>query len=68
MLSKPLPTDGASRIFGEGTPHEHKRDFKQRIFDEVTKFLTIALYLWVMFGVFALHESVVSAKDHIDYH
>jgi hypothetical protein len=21
-----------------------------------------------MFGVFALHESVVSAKNHIDYH
>jgi fumarate reductase subunit C len=38
------------------------------VFDEVMKFLAIAFYLWVMFGVFALHESVVSAKDHIDYH
>jgi fumarate reductase subunit C len=41
---------------------------KHRVFDEVIKFLAIAFYLWVMFGVFALHESVVSAKNHIDYH
>jgi len=47
---------------------ERKRDLKQRAFDEAIKFLTIAFYLWVMFGVFALHESVVSAKNHIDYH
>jgi fumarate reductase subunit C len=58
----------ASRIPGEGTRHERKRDLKQRVFDEVIKFLAIAFYLWVMFGVFALHELVVSAKDHIDYH
>src|SRR6266478_7470104 len=55
MQSKPLQPTGASRL-------------KQRVLDEVIKFLAIAFYLWVMFGVFALHESVVSAKNHIDYH
>ena len=68
MQSKPLRTDGASRISGEGTLPERKLGLKQRVFDEVIKFLAIAFYLWVMFGVFALHESVVSAKNHIDYH
>ena len=68
MQSKPLQTDGASRISGEGTLHERKLSLKQRAFDEVVKFLAIAFYLWVTFGVFALHEWVVSAKDHIDYH
>jgi hypothetical protein len=68
MQSKPLQTDGASRISGEDTLPEHKLSLKQRLFDEVIKFLAIAFYLWVMFGVFALHESVVSAKDHINYH
>src|SRR5208282_1951719 len=48
--------------------HERKHDLKQRIFDEVIKFFGIVFYLWMMFGVFALHESVVSAKDHINYH
>src|ERR1700737_33639 len=68
MQSKSLQTRGASRRAGEGTLPERKRDLKQRIFDEVINFLAIALYLWVTFGVFALHEWVVSAKDHIDYH
>jgi hypothetical protein len=68
MQSKPLQTDSASRISGESTLHERKPGLKQRVFDEVVKFLAIALYLSVTFGVFALHEWVVSAKDHIDYH
>jgi len=68
MHSKPLQTDGPSSISGEGTSHQRKLGLKQRVFDEVIKLLAIVLYLWVMFGVFALHESVVSAKDHINYH
>ena len=68
MQSKPLRTDGAPRISGEGPLPERKLGLKQRVFDEVIKFLAIVFYLWVMFGVFALHESVVSAKNHIDYH
>jgi hypothetical protein len=68
MQSKPLQTDDASRTFGEGTLHKRTRDLKHRVLDEVINFLAIALYLWVTFGVFALHEWVVSAKDHIDYH
>jgi uncharacterized membrane protein YobD (UPF0266 family) len=67
MPSKPLQTDGASRISGEGTLPERKLSLRQRVFDEIVKFLAIACYLWVMFGVFALHESVVSEKDHINY-
>jgi hypothetical protein len=65
MRSKPLPTDGASPISNEGT---HTPGLEQRAVDEVMKFSAIVLYLWVMFGTFALHESVVSAKDHINYH
>ena len=66
MQSKSLQTDAGSRISGEGTLPERKLGLKQRLFDEVIKFLAIAFYLWVMYGVFALHESVVSAKDHIE--
>jgi hypothetical protein len=58
----------ASRIPADGTLPEPKRDLKQRILDEVIKFLGIAFYLWVMFGMFALHESVVAEKNHINYH
>jgi hypothetical protein len=68
MRAKPLQTDDASRTSGEGTPLKRTRDLKHRVLDEVINFLGIALYLWVTFGVFAIHEWVVSAKDHIDYH
>jgi hypothetical protein len=68
MQSKPLQTDDASRTSGEGTLPKRKLSLKQRVLDEVINFLAIALYLWVTFGVFAIHEWVVSAKDHIDYH
>jgi hypothetical protein len=68
MRTTPLQTDGVSCISGEGTPHQRKGGLKQRVLDEVIKFLAIAFYLWVMFGVFALHEAVVSEKDHINYH
>src|SRR5207237_9546746 len=57
-----------SRIYDKSMLHDRKKNLKHRLVDEVIKFLAIAFYLWVVFGVFALHESVVSAKDHINYH
>jgi hypothetical protein len=68
MRSKPQQTSDASRISDEGTPNERKRNLKERAFAEVLKFWAVVFYLWVMLGIFALHESVVSAKDHINYH
>lgn len=69
MSSGPQQTKATSRVSGEGTRHERKPGFRQRVVvDEIIKFLGIAIYLWLMFGMFALHELVVSAKDHIDYH
>ena len=41
---------------------------KQAINREVTNFLGIAVYLFLLLGMMALHEAVVSAKDGIEYH
>ena len=41
---------------------------KQRLYHEIISFIGIAVYLFLLFGVFALHEAVVSAKDGIEYH
>ena len=38
------------------------------IYHEVTSFLGIAVYLFLLLGIMALHEAVVSAKDGIEYH
>jgi hypothetical protein len=64
MRSKSLQTDGASSISCEGTSHERKPRLKRRLFDEVIKFLAIAFYLWVMFGVFALQRLIPLSQVH----
>src|SRR5215831_19938534 len=38
------------------------------IYHQFTSFLGIAGYLFLLFGILALHESVVSAKNGIEYH
>ena len=67
MQSEPLRIDDDTLSPHQSKPLAGKRGLKQRIVDEVVKFLIAAFYLWVMFGTFALHESVVSDKDHINF-
>jgi hypothetical protein len=44
-----------------------KRSLKQRTSHEAKRLVAMFLYLWVLFGLFALHESIVLAKHDIDY-
>jgi hypothetical protein len=39
-----------------------------RIYHQVIQFLLIAIYLFVVFAVLAIHEEVVAAKNGIAYH
>jgi hypothetical protein len=41
---------------------------KRRFYHQITSFLEIAIYLFILFGIFALHEALVSAKNGISYH
>jgi hypothetical protein len=41
---------------------------KQAIYHQFTSFLGIAVYLFLLFGILALHEAVVSATNGIEYH
>ena len=43
------------------------RNLLGKIIVEIKKFLGMAVYLWVMFGLLALHASVVLAERHISY-
>ena len=44
------------------------RDLAHTIYHQVIQFFLIAFYLFVVFGVLALHEEVVAAKNGITYH
>jgi hypothetical protein len=40
---------------------------KQKAYRELKEFLFIALYLWVVFGLFVLYKSVVLNEEHFSY-
>lgn len=44
-----------------------QRNLLGKIINELKEFLGMAVYLWVMFGLMALHASVVLAERHISY-
>ena len=52
------------RVNGDSMP----RDLAHKIYHQVIQFFLIAFYLFVVFGVLALHEEVVAAKNGITYH
>ena len=56
MSADPIHTDG------------RRRNLLGKIINEIKKFLGMAVYLWVMFGLMALHASVVLAERHMSYH
>lgn len=55
MSADPIPADSRGR------------NLLGKVIVEIKKFLGMAVYLWVMFGLLALHASVVLAERHISY-
>jgi hypothetical protein len=44
-----------------------KQSLKQRALHEFREFLSIAFYLWVIFGLLIEHKSLILAEQHIDF-
>lgn len=40
---------------------------KQKAYDEFKEFLLIAVYLWLVFGLFIVYKSVILAEQHISF-
>lgn len=45
-----------------------KPTLKQRAYHELKEYVIIALYLWVIFGLFALYKSVILNEVHISFY
>jgi len=54
-------------VADEGLLIPQPRDLKERIFEEVKRFIVIFLYLWVVFALLSLHKSLVLTQRHLDY-
>lgn len=44
-----------------------KPEFKKRAKDQIKSFVLMFLYLWVVFGVLALHELIILSRHQINY-
>jgi hypothetical protein len=67
MNSEPTPTGAVPRAADQPGPHARRRSVLERIIHETKQFLGMAVYLWILFGLFALHESIVLAQHQINY-
>jgi hypothetical protein len=43
------------------------RKLRNRALEEFKRFVAIFLYLWVVFGLFSIHKSLVLSQRHLDY-
>ena len=53
-------------IKGRGEP-EYQRTLKEKLLDSAKTFILMFLYLWLVFGLLALHESIILSQNKIDY-
>ncbi len=52
---------------GQGDKQASKRNFKERATDQLRDFALIFVYLWIIFGMLVVHESIVLSQHQIDY-
>jgi len=63
----PVRVNIATDAREDGKQNGPKRSLKQWASHEAKRLVAMFLYLWVLFGLFVLHESIVLAKHDINY-
>ena len=51
----------------EHVGQEHIRTLKKRVLDSIKSFMQMFLYLWLVFGLLAIHQSIILSEYQIDY-
>ncbi len=67
MSTDPASPSRVSEVPGPDGPDRPKAGLVQRITEEIKRFIGMTIYLWVVIGLFVLHEFVVLAQYKIDY-
>ncbi len=67
MDHEAAPMDKAATLAGDNGSNKPERHLKERIIHEVKSFVVIFLYLWVVLGIFLLHEKIVLKEHDIDF-
>jgi ABC-type transport system involved in cytochrome c biogenesis permease subunit len=67
MASERVRIEDSLGVPTHGGPAHGKRNWRGRAVHEAKRFLGMFLYLWVLLGLFALHESVILARHQIAF-
>jgi hypothetical protein len=51
----------------QATLSEHARNLREKAFFEFKRFVAVFLYLWVVFALLSIHETIIRAQHHLDY-
>jgi hypothetical protein len=64
---KPKTTSGPTLTVGasESGGHARRDKIAKRVMDEMRRFLIMFLYLWLLFGLFALHQDIILRSQGI---
>jgi hypothetical protein len=62
-----MKTEGGPSPGEKGSPNGHKPDLKEKAAHQLREFLVITIYLWVLFVLLIINQSVVLARGEPDY-
>ena len=67
MTHEPVQINGAAGVAEEGGQNKPKRSLKERAVHEVKRLAAMFVYLYVLFALFLIHESIVLAQHEISF-
>lgn len=67
MVFRNLRNGAGNPSVADDGPENEKPSLEARAVNEIKKFATITLYLWVLFAAFSLHRTLILQQAHIDY-
>ena len=62
-----MKTEGGPSPAEKGSPNGHKPNLKEKAAHQLREFLVITIYLWVLFVLLIINQSVVLARGEPDY-
>jgi hypothetical protein len=67
MDSAPNRSNSRAALESPGHAGDRGRSLKERAIHEARRVVVLFLYLWVMFGLFALHERIILRENGLDF-
>ena len=67
MRGEPIQSDTQTVVDASNQTSARGRKVMERAVDEVRRFLVMFLYLWVLFGLFALHQMIILHQQGMNF-